>query len=780
MSAPKTLSPGTLNVTLTGLINAYGSVATYQIYNNGAPTPTTIDAAVFGHSGAHFTIHSTGTILSKGTTEFDGGIVLGASGTIFNTGTIIAGSGIAIFGTSGKSSISNTGKIIGSLGIGLVADDFANVTNSKYIFGHGYGLELAAGANVQNLAKSTIASASAVAIASKLFATVTNAGTLRGENGGIFLQSGGTVNNTGLILQTNSNSTAAALESYQAATFTNAGLIEGGNGIKLLVNSPTSPVYITNTGTIDVTSTTAVNAHWYNGFLTYGVGIYSNASGEVVNSKLIEGNHIGVAFEHVTGTVLNTGLISASVGYGIYLNGGGIIANTGTIYGYDQGMFVGPGPAPDYVTNSGYIEALKPPAPLASGNTYIGGGIVVFGAGTVVNTGTVSDPGGGGIQLFAEDGSPGLPGTVINSGTVKGLYGVQFYGAGGVYNTGNITGQDIGVFVTSPAGQITNSGLIAATGTTFNYSTIATNTYTATGVLLKSGGTITNTSTGTILATGGDAIRVYGSPGYVLNDGLISAAKIGILLGAGGTIIDTGTITGATYAISFATGYSNLLVIDAASDITGSVNGGGGTLEFAADGAVIGTITTSLVSQFNNFDTLIIGPNAIWNSGNTTTLADPTGLTNDGTLIISATAKLTIENALTGTGTVDLSKKTLTLNGSVASTQKISFTGTGEALDLGDPKKFGAKIEKFALGDTIDLTSISLSAITATHFTAGVLTLAEGSTKLLFTFASPASFGSDTFALTAAGHGTAITLAPPAAILPLTPPATLAPLPTLA
>jgi hypothetical protein len=104
----------------------------------------------------------------------------------------------------------------------------------------------------------------------------------------------------------------------------------------------------------------------------------------------------------------------------------------------------------------------------------------------------------------------------------------------------------------------------------------------------------------------------------------------------------------------------------------------------------------------------------------------------------------------------------------VAATQKLEFTGTGETLAVGDAQHFEAKIEKFKLGDTIDLTGVARGAITGTHFAKGVLTLDEAAGSLTLTFASPDSFGKDVFVLTAEGAGTAITLAKPALLAPAT------------
>ena len=990
MSSPKTLASNTPNVTLTGVINAYGAVGTYNGY--------TWDAAVIGSAATHFTVHNTGTILSQGTSNYDSGLVLGASGTVFNTGTIKGGDGIGLFGATGTSSISNTGKIFGTLNFGVYSADFTNLTNSKYLYGARGGVILHAGGLVDNAANATIAGGGYAIIAGAA-ATITNAGTLRGGVHGISLDDGGTVVNTGLILQTDTNLSVGAIESYLGGTVTNAGLIEAGIGV-ILFGNKTVTGFITNSGTIEAVSTYDINSNAATGFLDFGVGIEVLETGEVeevVNSKTIEGNHAGIVFAAYAGTVINHSIISSSDGYGVdFYFGGGTVSNTGTIYGAQKGVVMGDGTVTNFITNSGHIEAQKAPVSLAGG-TYFSGAVVANGAATIINSGTISDPNGDGIQLTGSVTGVPQPATIINSGLIQGLYAVLFDAPGGVKNTGTILGKPDGVFLLPAGGQIYNSGLIEATGATFNYTTLAHTTFTAAGVRLATGGTVTNASAGTILATGGNAIHGYAGPGvadptYVFNNGLIDAAEIGIffsaggsvqnagritagttgiynsgtagalsvynaksgfisgahagvngqagrgtlvnkgtiiatgttftnngtveysrgvgfkyganvtnastgtiigalgialggttasyvynaghvtatsrtgiylkfagtvinaktgfiesarpgidlygggyainagtidagrtgiylkdggtavntgtitaatagiyglsglatvtnagtitgadgiLLAGGGTVIDTGVITGATYAISFAAGDANRLVINAAADITGSVQGGNAILELAADGAAIGMFSRAMQTQFANFGSIEIDSGAIWDFAGNFKFNSPNALLNDGTIKESSADKLTISSALTGTGVVELSKKTLALDGSVASGQEISFTGTHEILDLGDPAKFGGQIENFKLHDTIDLTGVKLSAITATQFVGSVLTLDEGSTKLLFTFANPGAFGNDTFALTAAGHGTDMTLAAAAGALPpVTQVTTLAPLAT--
>ncbi len=913
---PVTLTAADRTATLTGTIDAYGPVGKFNAQ--------TLNAAIFGPATTDFTLLNTGLIESFDTaTNADYGILLATVGTIKNTGSIIADRGIAILGTKTGAYIDNTKLIHGTEGYGVYVDGNAKILNTGLI-------------------EDT---------------DLTNA---VGGAAAIVLQAGG-----GSVI--------------------NAGTITGPNGINFFKPASGAPTaYLHNTGTITAYNTLDVTGNENTGFIKYGIGVYSDIKGKIVNAGTIAGNHVGIVFEKAVGTVLNTGKITAAKGYGVYLNVGGTVSNTGTIYGFEQGMFVGPGAVTNFITNSGYIGAGENPF-LGSSYTYFSDAIFELGAGTITNTGTIRDTGGVAIDLYAESFVSGAlgpaPGTIINAGLVQGFDAVEFSGIGGVANTGRIIGTARGVNVFSTIAQIYNAGTIEATGATYNFSTIATDTYTATALALQ-GGNITNTATGRILAPQGDAIfagaaatitnagtiigadigvqmqgystlqnsgliettgtasaaiglnaggtvinsgtvratagaifadndaatidntgtiitstasyysginlnagglitnaglmeggsaiftqeggtiinsgsmivyrsgiylsglgtvsnsglidvtksgyntgidlgggglvtntgtiesgtgiflksaatavndgqitgrnGVYAKAGgTIINAGTIDASSTGIFMEAGGTIIDTGTIsvasTGFT-AIYFKSGYANRLVIDAATKFTGSIKGGGGILELAADGTKIGTISSVIQQQLGSFDSLVIDSKAIWSfAGNATDQG--INVTNNGTILETGSDQLTIDQSLLGTGLIELDGKPLTLNGPVAAGETLKFTGTAETLALGDPNSFAGKIDNFTLGDTIDLTDIKPAAITGTHVSGGVLTLSESSGALKITFASPASFGTDIFVLTTDGAGTAITLKKPAMTIqtPTTPPpaATLDPPPPI-
>ena len=805
-----TLTAAERNVTLDGTIDAYGAIGVYRFEIGGIVVRETVAAAVVGPGGEHFTIDNTGTVESAGTTAFDAGIVLGAAGSIVNGGEIYAGTGILLFGKSGHSKITNLGEIKGYFGEGVYAQNFVSIANSGGISGWQAGLLLAGGGAVDNKAGGLIGGRENFGVVALAAASIVNGGEIYGLNGfgAVRLEGGGVLDNQADISQFLQNTGYAAVGFYQGGTLRNSGSMYGGNGVKfLLPQGGAAAVYADNLGRITVYNFTDVLAASGAGFLDFGVGVYADAAGLVVNTSFISGNHAGIVFEDAAGTVQNSGYIVAGLGYGVDLAAGGTLSNGGTIEGYFVGVETGFASAASTISNSGLIESSKTAGSAPVGNRY-DAGILAGGPVTVNNSGTIES---GNIGVYLQG-----TGEVRNGGQiVGGLEGLYIKGAGGYgYNSGQIFAQ-IGMAL-GQGGELDNQGTISVSlngmffykgGNFVNGGTIeAAGTYIgAAGIVLQAGGegvnagqisgafgvisngfaAVTNTSAGTITGTGiggiyaGLLFNIGG--GYLRNSGTIIGATTGIAAAGGGavTVDNTGVIIGGAYAVSFAAGYADRLIIDAASTITGAIYGAEGMLEFAADGTAVGTFSTAMQTQFADFAAIQIDSGAIWDFSSTFTFAAATKLRNDGTIRESAHDTLSIDAALTGAGAVDLSRQGLTLNGSVASGQKIAFSGTNETLALGDPKAFHAKIEKFKLGDTIDLTSIALSAITATYFVENVLTIDEGAAKLKFTFANPSAFGDDTFALTAAGAGTAVTLSPAAAALfPVTQITTLATLPT--
>jgi hypothetical protein len=236
-----------------------------------------------------------------------------------------------------------------------------------------------------------------------------------------------------------------------------------------------------------------------------------------------------------------------------------------------------------------------------------------------------------------------------------------------------------------------------------------------------------------------------------------------LTVSAGGVLdVASGTLKAA--GVDFLSGSTSRLILNAQSSIIGSFTAGGGTLEVAADGTKIAKLSTNILGQLSNFGVVTVDSGAILDFTTTASFGATTKLENSGTITESSTGQLTIDGSLTGTGTVDISQKPLTLNGSVGIGQNISFTGTNEVLDLGSPNSFGGTVNNFAVSDTIDLTSVPIGSITAMTFVSGVLTLTEATGKINITFANPSQFGADHLALFTDGTGTGITLSSAAAV----------------
>jgi hypothetical protein len=183
---------------------------------------------------------------------------------------------------------------------------------------------------------------------------------------------------------------------------TSAQIIGYGEGVKIdgVLNSAPSPGRVTNLGTIAATA---------NG----GIGVYLVGGGYVANgqsSALITGQGAGVAFYGAgAADVVNSGTITGYLGTGVDLEEGGTVVNraliTGDIWGISAARHAGT------IGNYGQVLASS-----AAGVQLLAGGIVTNGAGALI------------------EGQPGISisggaGTVINSGTIVGTHGddaIQF------------------------------------------------------------------------------------------------------------------------------------------------------------------------------------------------------------------------------------------------------------------------------------------------------------------------------------------------------------------
>jgi hypothetical protein len=153
---------------------------------------------------------------------------------------------------------------------------------------------------------------------------------------------------------------------------------------------------------------------------------------------------------------------------------------------------------------------------------------------------------------------------VVNAGTIERLGASRSYGIEFSANTGggNVTNQSGGAISGINGAEITNHAVLVNAGT------IRGNATTGEGVLFGTGGNVTNQAGGEI--SGAFGVR---------------------LVGAAGTVMNAGTITGSRDAVYLHAGYANRLVIDPGAVFSGQVTGGNAigaahvsTLELASVG----------------------------------------------------------------------------------------------------------------------------------------------------------------------------------------------------
>ncbi len=334
---------------------------------------------------------------------------------------------------------------------------------------------------------------------------------------------------------------------------------------------------------------------------SYGVAL---VGGTITNAAggLVSGGYSGVAF-YSTGTVINRGSIVSTVttaGAAIALIAGGAVANGAgaVVNGAETGIGMD---AVGAVTNAGTVLGQNGSGVLLSvggavvnnaGGSIIGyrTGVSVVGAGSVVNQGSIGSTGTAGHGYYYNstsatttlldaavlvtnagvyNGTAGVissyffgigadqPTTVVNQGQITGSstvigFGVFLLGGGSVTNavSGRISGGLDGVLPTgTSASTVINQGSIAASvragidffGASSYGSNAATGTITGgLGILLRATGTVINAGS---IGGGSYAIDLVGA-GTVTNTGSAHlSATVDVLLLAGGTVINQGTMT---------------------------------------------------------------------------------------------------------------------------------------------------------------------------------------------------------------------------------------------
>jgi len=733
---------------------------------------------IFGGAG---TVVNSGSISSTNATT-GAGVYLKAGGSVTNaaSGAITGNAGVEITGVAGTvvnyGSIGTTSATTGD-GVYLRAGGLVTNMASASIAGGKYGVDINGGVgtvvNSGTISDTNANSGVGVYLKAGGFATNAASGIISGHIGleiaggfGTLVNSGAigttaTPTGTGVMLEAGGYVTNAASASITGSA--DGIVISGGAGT--ILNSGTIGGALTIVNTIVSSGTTSASTS------ISGAAVLLSNGGNVTNaaSAVITGGQYGIELANGRGAVFNFGTIGQTSGTAVYVKNGSSFTNnaTGLVTATGHGVLLQTG---GNVLNSGRIV----------GGTYA---VQLVAAGTVVNSGTVSATNatsGAGVDLKSggtvTNQAHGLirgthygvhaadTTTVTNAASASingGRIGIDILANGTVLNSGNVIGSggtsDSGIYLKSgyvlnalhatidggvnfssaaatgaSAGTLVNSGAIRALyppgpkyGVAFHQSGTFTNaasgliTAHGYGVLLGNGGSVLNS--GTIVGGSGNTIGsgVDLKAGGSVANNASAAIKgvIGIDLLAGGTVTNAGTIAGTGgKAIAFYGTASGQLIVDAGAVFSGAVIGSASAanaLELAAGG--VGTLS-GIGTNFVNFGNVTVDSSAHWELTGSNALTANSTLTNNGTLTLSG-ATLSDAGSVINNGTIDLDPSTMTvanLNG--AGTVTID---AGSTLAVQGTVSSGQHIVFSGSGAELDLGAPSSFSNTLTGFVAG-------------------------------------------------------------
>ncbi|MEA1648433.1 hypothetical protein UAJ10_05335 [Nitrospirillum sp. BR 11164] len=476
--------------------------------------------------------------------------------------------------------------------------------------------------------------------------------------------------------------------------------------------------------TANLTLTGTVTAGTFAAYVADGVSI-----GTLVNADTLIAGSIGIQVGSATiGALVNAGLVDVSsiaVGTtqaGIHLTSGatvGTVSNTGTIVGFlgiwDESNSV------SLVSNSGTISL--------TGNQGYG----IYTAATlptIVNSGTIVS-GNGGIGIY----DAGFINTIRNSGLIAMGAGtgvrVQFWPLDTLVNSGTIVANTAVMLAlgASISGSFVNSGLVAGDVVNGNDSFVYGNLTivggtagtvgTFTGYATNSQGTISNTKSNLVFAGGS----------LLLNDSINASGHTVLNNGAGVTLVNTVTLTGA-YAqtgggLTLASG-AQLLVSDSASltnaqvGVTGlpatanyvvgsptTLVAGGTGSDYTGATISIAPLTGAAVTGGNDGQNLLLIASNDYIGGTLATLTNSGSLSGATVVYIAATGSLgQLVNIGTLTGDIrNLSANTLSISGGAGGVVG-TLTGGTLANSLSEVVLSGGSL---LLDDAVDVSGHTLT-----------------------------------------------------------------------
>jgi adhesin HecA-like repeat protein len=441
---------------------------------------------VEGSLGAGILMAGYGSVINTGIVAGGTiGITLGAGGYVDNGGKVFGDAGIAVGGTV-ASYVYNTGHVLASAGDGILLDVSGVVSNTGAITASGAGVVLSSGGKMYNYGvvqggqdgvrlqaggivynRNRIKGAYGIYVKSGL-GYVYNYATaqISGQTIGVKLASGGVIDNAGTIKGTLAGIllSAGTVDNEAGGVITGESIaISGISGPVIVHNAgyvhetatlgsefygePTSlgAIVLLSGGTIDNSGT--INGYRYAIFVSGGPANVDNSG--LIDVRLSTRYSTGVELR-TTGTVTNTGTISAATGVVMYA--GGVLLNSGSILGgtkleggtlYNSGLLYGGNNAPEGIQNDRTTVYLLDGANLMNSSTLkatFGNAVIARGRSTIVNTGLItsnfySKYYTGGTAIDLADGV-----TLVNKGTILGGgLAISIAGGGTVINDGTIS-----------------------------------------------------------------------------------------------------------------------------------------------------------------------------------------------------------------------------------------------------------------------------------------------------------------------------------------------------
>ena len=625
--------------------------------------------------------------------------------SVVNQGRIAASTGRGIE-LLGGGSVTNTGSgTISAPLYGIRADlSVATIVNAGVVNGTSRaGAIFRVGGSLTNAVGGTITgSIAGFAAVGALATTVTNAGSLGGYNfGAVIYSANAQFTNSGSVssvkLGSGSVFGGAGVALKAGGTVTNA---SGGHitarwiGVQIGQRTTTVGGTLVNQGSIFASDGVNGAAVWI-----HGPAYISNSSSGTIN-----GGPFAVVAYYGT-TLINSGSIGGTAyafdainpGYAnrVVVNPGGVF--TGIVKGGNSigstvvsTLELGSGAASGTLGGIGtqFVQFGRVTVDAGASWTLTGANTIVAGA-TLTDSGTVTNIGSlsGGIVLdggvvtnasgatisasfAAVYGPPGTGGgTIVNAGLLAGP--ATGFGAGiALFSGGTITNLSTGTIAGSEGIYVIATSTAANMSALFNYGAILATEHQ--GVELDDGGSVTNAvgatiagayngvsiqfqntasqsaivvNRGLIVGTAGYGVQLKSAGTNLLTNaagGIIRGGQAGLYVGAGGTVVNAGTIaisgTGTgTAAAVFREGAANRLVVVPGAVFTGSVDGGNtigsriaSTLELGS-GASTGTFS-GLGTQFTDFAQVTVDAGASWAFSGPNTVVAGSYLTDSGTL----------------------------------------------------------------------------------------------------------------------------------------------------